>query len=47
MPQLLVPLLDKVAAALIEAAVTGLLLHLWRAYARHRHASAVSVAQPT
>jgi hypothetical protein len=47
MPQLLAPLLNKAAAALIEAVVTGLLLHLWRAYARNWHASVASAAQPT
>lgn len=45
MPQLLAPLLNKVAAALVEAVVTGLLLHLWRSYARDWHASAAAAAQ--
>jgi hypothetical protein len=44
MPQLLAPLLNKVATALIEAVVTGLLLQLWRAYARDWHASAAQTA---
>jgi hypothetical protein len=38
MPQLLAPLVNKAAAALIEAVVTRLLLHLWTGYARNWHA---------
>lgn len=42
MTQLLAPIAERVASALIQAIVTRLLVRLWSAYARNWHAHAAA-----